>query len=104
MNLPTTYGEVDYSAIDPIISSWAKQHEIVIDREYKGYAVRSFWLDGKIQLWINAPDTEGYIRVHLAELKSSLASKWGRSVEWRTSESELSDCLEEVWSIGHKWL
>jgi hypothetical protein len=98
------YEDTDYRSIDPRITQWAKRHDVVFEREYKGYAVRSFWLRDVLQFWIDAADAEGYVRVHLAELKPDLPSKWGRSLEWRTTESQLSDCLDEVWSIGNRWL
>ncbi len=102
--METMYEDNDFRPIDPLILKWAQQHNIVFDREYKGYAVRSLWIKGTLQFWLDAPDTEGYVRIHLAELKPDLPSKWGRSLEWRTTENQLFDCLEEMWSIGHRWL
>jgi|ERR1700734_4196703 hypothetical protein len=104
MTLAASSEDVDYGPIDAVLTSWSESHNIKFEKRSKGYAVRSFWIESKIQLWINAPDVEGYVRLHLAELKTELPSKWGRSIEWRTTDQELSSCLENLWDLGHKWL
>ena len=98
------YEEEDFQKIDPLLTPWANEHHIKFDRLSKGYAVRSIWIQHKVQLWIDAPDTEGYVRVHLAELKQELPSKWGRKLEWRTTQGELVKCLDELLVIGNRWL
>jgi hypothetical protein len=101
--IPTNFDQEDYLAIDPTLAIWSKKYGVVFERLSKGYPVSSFWIEARLQLWIDAPDAEDYVRVHLAELKAELPSKWGRSINWRTDQQELADCLDQVWLIGQQW-
>ncbi len=103
MGIPTNFDQEDYVAIDPSLEAWSQKHGFAFERESKGYPTRSIWLEGKLQLWIDAPDAEDYVRVHLAELQTQLPSKWGRSINWRTTQTELLMCLDHVWSLGQQW-
>ena len=104
MTLATTYALEDYQAIDSTLASWSKARNISFEKQAKGCEVRSLWIEGRIQLWVDAPDTEEFVRVHLAELKPSLLSKWGRSIEWRTTQEDLYDTLDRLWFEGQQWL
>jgi len=94
----------DYSSIDPILDDWGIEHGVKFEREHKGWNVRSLWLDRRVQIWIDPKDHEGYFLIHVAELKPSLPSKWGRRVEFRSPEALLRGSLDWVWSIGMSWL
>jgi hypothetical protein len=96
------YEEPDYRSIDQVLTEWATKQGRHFDTDYKGYVVRSIWKE-PIQLWIDAPDGEGYVKVHVAERRLELLSKWGRKLEWRTTQSELSNCLDQAWKIGTAW-
>jgi hypothetical protein len=96
------YEEPDYHAIDPILKDWAREHDRRFDEDYRGDVVRSIWMH-PIQLWVDAPDKEGFVRVHAAERRPDLSSQWGRKLEWRTTKAELRECLDQVWTIATGW-
>lgn len=94
----------DYAPVDSVLEAWAKGHAVDWEQWSKGFAVRTFWLQGRVQIWLDSPDDEGYIVVHIAELKPSLPSKWGRRIDFRTPLDELQKCLDGVISKGQSWL
>lgn len=98
-----TYSDADYSVIDPVLSQWAERHGLNIDCDYKGYVVRSIWWQGKIQIWLDAPDSEEHVLINAAEKRPDLRSQWGRSLKYRVQVPELAAGLETVWSEVKKW-
>jgi hypothetical protein len=94
-----------YAVIDPALDAWATSRKISIVRDYQGEnTVRTFWLDGKVQIWVEPPNQEGYVKVVASELKKTLPSKWGRRMEWKLPNAEIANGLEEAWIKGRSWL
>lgn len=98
------YKGPDYSLIDPVLSVWADGRGLRIDKDYRGDSVRSIWHADKVQIWFDAPDSEGYFKINAAERRPDLQSQWGRSLTWRAPISELRECAERVWSTVQGWL
>jgi len=96
--------EAAYASIDSSLIEWEKAHGIEFIRQYRDDAVRTFWLDRKVQIWVDPPDKEQYVKITAAELKESLPSKWGCSLAMRLPVTEILRGLEEAWSKGQGWL
>jgi hypothetical protein len=96
--------EETYTAIDHIIQPWARQCGVQFELESKGYAVRTFWIAGRVQIWIDSPDEENYVKLHIAERNWLLKSGWGKSIVWRLKIDELPARLDEAIQIGNHWI
>ena len=64
---------VDYSAIDEMLNRWAANHRFTIQKKYKEIEVRSITFQGRdsvfYQLWIDPPDGNGFVGIHVWDYK-----------------------------------
>ena len=103
-DLTATDGQGLYTSIDSALSEWEKLHGTVFLKLFRDDEVRTIWLSGKVQIWVDPPDAEGYVTLNASELKQELPSKWGRSLKTRVEISQVSNGLSEIWNKAQSWL
>jgi hypothetical protein len=90
-----------YASVDPTTTAWAAKHTLQIYTKYRDEEVRSVDLVGtngrKCQLWIDAPDKSGNIRVHVWDYKN-------RREDYKATVADLARCLEQGYAIAMEWL
>jgi hypothetical protein len=100
-----SFYETDFTAIDPYIKPWAATNGLRFLEEDRDYEIRSIWLGQReVQIWLETLDDEGYTKLHISKIEMSLASKWGKSIVWRTKPEELPGCLDIALSAGRSWI
>jgi hypothetical protein len=92
---------MNYESTDSAITAWAAKHKLHLYTTYRDEEVRSVDLVGsngrKCQLWIDAPDQNKNIQVHLWDYKK-------RRENSKTTVTDLAQCLEKVYATAMKWL
>ena len=92
-----------YQEIDGTIEEWARLHRLPLYKEAKEAEARYFELadqNGRMyQIWIDEPDYNGLIGVHVWNLK-----RRGRRRDFLVSANDLSEYLENVLKIAQSWI
>ena len=90
-----------YQALDPIIVSWCKKHNLPLGKTHQDTEVRSVNFgtsDGtRFQVWIELPDQVGNIGVHLWDYKK-------RRIDRVATVETLEEVLNEVGEIAMEWV
>jgi hypothetical protein len=91
-----------YEKIDHVLDERAKAHNVHVYREYKDVEVRSVEDRSgepyRFQIWIDEPEANGMIAVHVWDLKRN-----GQRNDFLASEEDLKDCLEKALEIAKRW-
>ena len=94
----------DYSAVDPVLESWARRHGFEWQCDYKGDEVRSLaWpLTGaeSIQIWISPP-SDSRAAVNVAH-NSSFDSR-RRTERLEAEFRDLEKALDDALATAMKW-
>lgn len=103
-----TYGPDPYAIIDPILMPWAEWHGICVDKDDRGWHVRSIWVYDKkgnrrAQMWADLPDADGNVTLIASVLDPKSLTKWGAREERRASLGTLACALEELRPILFGW-
>lgn len=89
-----------YEKIDTILNLWATKHNLPMYTIYKEIEVRSFQIvnsDGQqFQIWIDLPDEESRIGVHVWDYKK-------RREDYLVEQTEVFDTLEIAYQIASLW-
>ncbi len=94
-----------YEQIDSIIDEWARANRLPVGREYQETEVRSVeqrsshrtgW-----QIWIDKPDGDGLIGVHVWDFKT--LKRGGRRRDFLVSSVDLREYLDSALTIAKGW-
>jgi len=92
---------MSYQQIDEVINAWAKDLRLSIFTEFKDAEVRSSDVvsssGAKCQIWIDPPNTEGRLGVHVWNYKDKRA-------DTSVSVSQLRDSLNNAYATARSWL
>lgn len=92
---------MSYESIDQIITAWASKHDLHIYTTCRDDEVRSVDLIGsnshKCQLWIDAPNENGKVEVHVWDYKN-------RTKNYIVTTDDLPRCLEQAYATATKWV
>ncbi|QTL04427.1 hypothetical protein J5J86_03535 [Aquabacter sp. L1I39] len=95
---------IEFQSIDPILSRWAQDNQIVWLSEYKGYDVRTYFLNESssepIQVWVDPP-SDGTVQIHVFQYK--LGGKKKRSEEFSIPVSHLYETLNAALELAAAW-
>jgi hypothetical protein len=91
-----------YEKIDRILDAWATAHRLNLCKVYQESEVRSVEKRrGRrqgFQIWIDKPDIEGLIGVHLWDFK-----RRGRRRDFLVPMIDLREYLEMIYQIAQTW-
>lgn len=94
-----------FSAIDPILSEWARRHSVVWLTDYQGSQVRTFFLNQegreKIQIWVDAPLNET-TTVHAVQYR--IGGKKKNLEKITCSITNLESSLDDIATLATSWL
>ena len=92
---------MSYHLIDEVINGWATDLRLSIYKEFKDAEVRSTDVvsssGAKCQIWIDPPNTEGRVGVHVWNYKDKRA-------DTSVSCSQLRDSLNKAYATARGWL
>jgi hypothetical protein len=94
---------MEYSKIDPVISSWAKEYGLHVGTKYKGEDIRSITIvddsGNTYGVWISEPDKDNRITVGAAS-----RSNTNEKINLKVTVSELSTALVDVYNRVISWI
>jgi hypothetical protein len=97
---------MDYRQIDPVIDAWAGTHGVSVYREYKETEVRSVERrvakNSGYQIWIEAPDADGLVGIHVWDFRRS--DRGGKRRDFLVSQHDLRNYLESALIIAQQWI
>ena len=94
-----------YAELDPAITAWADHHQLQVATQYKDYEVRSvdiprrtlsLWRRPPFQIWIDEPDSDGFVAVHAWDRERQ---RFERRVRADGMRAALEEALE--WTRSH---
>ena len=92
---------MSYQQIDEVINAWATDLRLSVRKEFKDAEVRSTDVvsssGAKCQIWIDPPNTEGLVGVHVWNYKDKRADS-------SVSLSQLRDSLNNAYATAQSWL
>jgi len=92
---------MSYEWIDEIISAWATDFRLTVYREYKDVEVRSADVvsssGAKCQIWIDPPDADDKVGVHVWNYKEKRADSY-------VPISQLRDALKRAYATALAWV
>jgi hypothetical protein len=97
-----------YDTVDPVLMPWAERHNIRVGKLYRDDCVRSIWVydrlgNSRAQMWLEPPDSQGFVVVVASALDLSSPTKWGAREERRATLTNLERALEELRPILFGW-
>jgi len=92
---------MSYQQIDEVINAWATDLRLSVRKEFKDAEVRSTDVvsssGAKCQIWIDPPNTESLVGVHVWNYKDKRA-------DCSVSLSQLRDSLNDAYGTARSWL
>jgi hypothetical protein len=97
-----------YDTVDPILMPWAKRHGIRVEKDDRGWNVRSIWVydrngNRRAQMWLEPPDAQGKVTIVASALDPTSPTKWGAREVRNVSTETLDAALEELRPVLFGW-
>ena len=92
---------MSYEEIDSILDAWANKHNLNLFTRYQDHEVRSTdivdKLGQKYQIWIDNPDSDGSLEVHVWDYKK-------RRKDYTTTKGNLMSSLDAAFIQVSSWI
>ena len=98
-----------YEVLDDVIVPWARRHGIRVGTIYQDCPVRSVWFfdkagERRAQLWLDVPDHDLRVTVHVAALDAASITKWTAHHQRKVGRGKLGAVLDEFRQLAVDWI